>query len=311
MPVTVLDTLTPDELVPSVPVPSESAARSTQIAPPPAGPLRRFYMAIAFSPRGVPGPQGTVTELPLTAPPDPPSDLHAAHSADTLTLTWQPSGGLLGFLLDRALPVEAPPFDPAAVPAVARGDQAAVAIPSGPTTYNVYRRIAPDPLELPSLDDAPPRARAPVPVNPAPLATLTFTEPVTPDERERCYTVRAVRGVPPAVVEGNAAPPACITPIDVFAPATPTGLAPIPSANAISLIWEPGTEDDLAGYLVLRGEAGGDTLARLTREPILEARFIDDTVTPGVRYVYHVIAVDSRLPLPNASAPAIIEETAR
>jgi hypothetical protein len=62
----------------------------------------------------------------------------------------------------------------------------------------------------------------------------------------------------------------------------------------------------------LRGEAGGDTLQPLTPAPITEARYRDAAVTPGVRYVYAVVAVDNRFPVPNVSAPSErAEETAR
>jgi hypothetical protein len=45
--------------------------------------------------------------------------------------------------------------------------------------------------------------------------------------------------------------------------------------------------------------------------PIADSSFTDETVTPGVRYVYEVTAVDNRLPLANVSAPARVEVTAR
>ena len=46
--------------------------------------------------------------------------------------------------------------------------------------------------------------------------------------------------------------------------------------------------------------------------PVLETQFTDTTVTAGTRYVYAVVAVDSRLPVPNASAESErVEETAR
>lgn len=303
VPVTVRDRLSPGELV-EPPAPAAPGSASA------GGPPRRFYMAIAFNDRGVPGPPGAVIGVRLATPPDPPTDLTVSYTADAVTLSWQASGGLMAFLLDRALPVEPSPAAVRAAPAEAPA-VAAPTRPPGPTLYNVYRDIAPDPLARPAPADEAPRERVPLPLNPAPLDRLTFTEPVSLDERERCYLVRTVRGVAPETVEGDPSPRACVTPLDVFAPARPAGLVPVASANAISLIWQPNTEADLAGYLVLRGEAGGDTLAPLTREPVQEAQFTDDTVTPGVRYVYEVVAVDARLPLPNASAPARVEETAR
>ena len=103
-----------------------------------------------------------------------------------------------------------------------------------------------------------------------------------------------------------------MTPVDVFPPSVPAGLAAVPSEGGISLIWEPNAEPDVGGYLVLRREAGDDTLRQLTAAPVGDARSRDTDVQPGKRYIYSVVAVDTRVPLPNVSAEsARVEETAR
>ena len=113
------------------------------------------------------------------------------------------------------------------------------------------------------------------------------------------------------LVEGPPSAPACITPVDTFAPAAPTALEAVGGAGVISLIWEAVEASDLAGYLVLRGEATGEPTTPLTAAPIGDTSFEDRTVTPGVRYVYVVVAVDSATPA-NRSAPSNrAEETAR
>ena len=88
----------------------------------------------------------------------------------------------------------------------------------------------------------------------------------------------------------DASPPICVTPVDVFPPAAPAGLAAVPSEGGISLIWEPNAELDLGGYLVLRREAGDATLRQLTDRPIAEARYRDTDVKAGTRYIYSVAA---------------------
>lgn len=313
--VTVLDRLTPDALeqgrVFVDPRRPEPAAIGGPAIPLPTV-MRRFYLAIPFSRRGRPGPPGAQAELPLTPLPDPPGGLRVSHDAAGLQLAWEPAGGLLGFLLDRGLPPEPTPFvvPPPPPGAVAPLQTATVdsAIPPGPTTYNVYRELAPDPLALPSRNvPGPWSAPLPAPVNPAPLAATSTTD-APALEREHCYVVRAQRGS----VMSEPSPRVCMTPVDLAPPATPGGLAAVPSEGSISLIWEPNSEIDLAGYLVLRSEPGDATLRQLTEAPITEARYRDMTVQPGRRYIYSVVAVDSRLPLPNVSAEsAPVEETAR
>jgi hypothetical protein len=84
------------------------------------------------------------------------------------------------------------------------------------------------------------------------------------------------------------------------------------AAGSIALIWDPNTEIDLGGYLILRGDGGSATLQPLTAEPVSEPRYTDRSVTSGQTYVYQVIAVDDRKPEPNRSEPSNrVEETAR
>ena len=102
-----------------------------------------------------------------------------------------------------------------------------------------------------------------------------------------------------------------MTPRDTFPPPAPTALEAVGGAGVISLIWEAVEATDLAGYLVFRGEGGGEPTTPLTPAPIRDTSFEDRTVTPGVRYVYVVVAIDSATPA-NQSAPSNrAEETAR
>ena len=99
--------------------------------------------------------------------------------------------------------------------------------------------------------------------------------------------------------------------MDVFPPAAPVGVASVPSEGGISLIWEPNSELDLDGYLVLRREAGDATLRQLTHTTCRSAAR-DTSVEPGKRCIYSVVAVDTQVPLPNISAESErVEEAAR
>jgi predicted small lipoprotein YifL len=149
------------------------------------------------------------------------------------------------------------------------------------------------------------------PLNTTPLPAPTFERPGMEYGKEECFVVRTVQAHGAVQVESSASPPQCVTPTDRFAPAAPRGLVAVASSGAINLIWEANTDADLGGYLVLRGEAPGDTLQPITTTPIQETTYRDTTVTPGVRYVYAIVAVDRATP-PNVSAQSQrVEEPAR
>lgn len=84
---------------------------------------------------------------------------------------------------------------------------------------------------------------------------------------------------------------------DIFPPAVPTGLAAVatPPENgagaAIDLSWQPGTENDLAGYVVYRREADEEWKRISPAAPVVGPAFHDDHVQPGHTYHYAVSAV--------------------
>jgi hypothetical protein len=159
---------------------------------------------------------------------------------------------------------------------------------------------------------APSAPTAPIaPINARLLTAPGFTDPRLEFGVERCYIVRRVEMAGPIAVESAPSPPTCVTPVDTFPPAPPKSLALISGGNGVSLLWERNTEADLGGYLVLRGEAPGDKLSPLTKEPIAEPSFLDTTARRGRTYVYRVVAVDRSTP-PNRSEPSEpVEETIR
>ena len=210
--VTVLDKLTPQKLVQGkVEEPAHRAwsrtgragcrrARSGRAA----SLLHRDWVQRS----GTPGTARHRRGVPARRAPEPPAFVSARYSETTVVVEWPPSGGIVGFLFDSALPPEDPPLDEVLEPIVTatggggrersrvRSDGPPV---PGPVKYNLYRELAPDPLALPDPTGPAPWARTPpMPINPAPLSTTTFTDSVEFD-RERCYVVRAVRGTPPNV----------------------------------------------------------------------------------------------------------------
>ena len=129
--------------------------------------------------------------------------------------------------------------------------------------------------------------------------------------KEHCFVVTAVQTHQAVTIESDASAPACLTPVDKFPPAAPKGLRGVAEDGAISLVWETNSEADLAGYVILRGEGGGETLQPITPQPIKDANYRDTGVKPGVRYVYVVVAVDTATPRNTSERSAPEGVTAR
>ena len=265
---------------PATAAPGAPPGAAPAAATPAPGPavLSRVYLVQGVAKNGTKGALSARVRVPLLAAPGPARAGNSAYDATSVTIAWNP-------------PVTATDE----VPGV---------------SYNVYR--APVPA---TSAGAPPNGtpiHVPIPLNDKPLEQAVFSVPGAEPGKEQCFVVRSVATLEGGTtIESDPSEPICVTPKDTFPPAAPKGLAAVSGAGAINLIWDPNTEPDLFGYVVLRGEAPGDTLQPLTPEPIRETRFRDGTVKPGVRYVYAVIALDKATP-PNRSPQSNrVEETAR
>lgn len=288
--------LTPEILTPQSAAeptaPGVAGSDGPALSPPlvfvPAGHrLKRHYVAVAVSRRGVRGAWSAVRSVPIGPVSGAPAAPAITYDAAAISLTWTP----------------APDARAAAPPA---GGDLLESRPLGPpvaaTRYRVYA------TETASSGAA---EAAAVNLTAEPLAQPEFSVSGVTFGRERCFVVHGVDTLDGVDVEGPPSPPACVTPVDTFAPPAPTALEAIGAAGVVSLIWEGVEAADLAGYLVFRGEAGSEPATLLTPAPIRASSFEDRTVTPGTRYVYVVVAVDSATPANRSGPSNRAEETAR
>jgi hypothetical protein len=240
-----------------------------------------------------PAPVAPVTAAAAPPPPAYPVRIYAVRGITR--------GGRPGGPTTRAsVPLVDPPPAPTSVAATFTASAFQLSwvppvaeVGANPVLFNVYRAEAPS-----------------VPLNATPVAQPAFEQPGVEFGVERCFSVRAVTTVGGVAVGSEASAPACVEPRDIFPPAAPAGLTGVSSPGVIALIWDANTEPDLAGYLVLRGEAAGGTLQPLTPDPITATVYRDTAVTPGVRYVYVIVAVDRATPSNASAQSARVEVTA-
>jgi hypothetical protein len=293
--VTLTETLTADMLVPMAPDKKPPVPPSTEpvtwfgeprVAPL-SGPVpkpepHRYYVAYGVSRAGNRGGASPRPAVPLGQPPAAPAQPSLEVTEGGVVLTWRvPPGARLPFQQQAEGDV---------LKATTRGMESAPAL-----AYLVYRVGADGPVRLTDK----------------PVTGETFTDQAAVFGSEHCYDVRTVAGQGNVAFESAPSPKACVTPADTFPPAAPTSLAAVAGQGVISLIWIGVDAADLAGYLVLRGEAASADLRPLFDAPIRETTYRDATAKPGVRYAYAVVAVDKASP-PNRSARSnTVEETAR
>lgn len=261
------------------------------IAPMGERPPTRFYVAVPVSRKGRKGAASGRIAVPLVSPPPAPGAPALRYDERTVVVAWSVP-------FDAPQPVQTAD-EPGEQPSRPRG------VTQRAVSFNVYE-IKQEP---PSEATAAASASQPTPLNDKPLQTVRFDDSRLTFGVERCYAVRLVETLSELSVESEASPPSCVTPVDTFPPPAPASLGTIASEGAIDLIWDPVSSSDLAGYLVLRGRAPGETLQPLTPTPIRETFFRDASVERGVRYVYEVVAVDNAEP-PNRSAPSTRREEA-
>jgi hypothetical protein len=100
---------------------------------------------------------------------------------------------------------------------------------------------------------------------------------------------------------GEFSPALRVDAVDIFPPAVPSGLAAIATSKdggietAIDLSWQPGTEPDVAGYIVYRREGDAAWQRISPAQPlVVSPAFHDNHVQPGHTYRYAISSIDPR-----------------
>ena len=249
----------------------------------------------AITKKADPTPEPVVPATTGTTPPTPPAPTDPVRIYAVAGVTKSGRHGPPSARVQ--IPVAALPPPPTELSA--RFTETNVALAWKPATetvtaYNVYSSA--EPMQ---------------PLNREPLTTPSFEREFTKFGEPQCFRVRSVTMAGAVSIEGDLSDEECLTPVDTFPPASPKGLALVPTAGQISLIWDANSEKDLAGYLVLRGDAPNGPLKAVTPAPIRETSFRDTTVTPGTRYIYAIVAVDTATPANTSAESPRVEETAR
>ncbi len=257
-------------------------------------PPRRTYVAVGRTRDGDLGVLSPRLTVRLDAAPVPAPVPNVSYTATLVTIRWLAARGATRPVQEVVVPPPAPAPDPAAPPAPPPPLASTPAIASAEaTTYNIY-------AYAPALAEPGAAEVMPTPLNATPLTDFEFADARVEFGTERCYVVRTIAVADGDSVESEASLQTCVEFQDTFPPAAPGSLAAVGAGGTVSLIWEPNTEADLAGYLVLRGTAPGDTLQPLMTELLTETTYRDTTGSPGVAYFYAVVAVDTATP-PNVS----------
>ena len=318
------------------------------MTPPLPGPLERRYAVVGVSTDGNESEPAVRIAVPLVTPPFAPSELVVTYDEEVATVAWalpvgvrravqitttpgaSPVAGSPPSPLAEPAQTVPPPLvpPPSIVPGVGGADTAAPAASgvAGAEPAVPAVPLVPPPLASTPIVEWPPASRYELfeivdpgdgptvmaqPLNPLPLTVPTYVDKRVEFGVEHCYAVVTLDVVSGLDVRSPLSSPTCVTFLDTFAPAAPTGLNAVGTVGAVSLSWQPNEEDDLVGYMVLRGVAPGETLLPLTVEPVGESTYLDGTAVLGVAYVYAVQAVDDADP-PNLSpASETVNATAR
>ncbi|HJQ33228.1 MAG TPA: hypothetical protein VJ866_13660 [Pyrinomonadaceae bacterium] len=168
--------------------------------------------------------------------------------------------------------------------------------------YNVYRSAASQ------------NQPAQTPLNSRPVEATSFADQSFSFGEEYVYVVRAVSlgtgGEPVESLNSNAV---TAKPVDIFAPAAPTGLTAAASGTPLrmSIFFAANQERDVAGYNLYRST--DPTLpkkewTKLNQRLLDRTTFQDEALKSGQKYYYYVTAVDAA---GNESAPSeVFSETA-
>ncbi len=249
---------------------------------------QRIEITVHYETGGEPGEESDVRSLDVGDPLPAPGDVSVGTGEQQLTVEWSavpPPGAQFevarrrGEVEEIAGRANEPPFTDAEE--VRFGEEVCyrvrLVVPGGEEAVEI-----PDPGRPaePSGEDGLPGAWAPMPAQVPPTGAT-------------------------ALRVGPWAEEACVAPLDIYPPFSPTALRVVWRPDRTELSWEPPSPapSDLAGYHVYRAAPGEPRPVRITEEPVEGLSFDDADRDPETPYEYSVTAVDSAAP-PNESRPS-------
>jgi hypothetical protein len=259
----------------------------------------------------------SVATLVVQAPPPAPHDLSAELKGESVAVAWlgtvpsppppspspspspgaSPSPRISPTPSPRTSPTPRPGTSPAPSPAASglasprpSPSPSASPTPKPPSRgFLLYRR--PDP-----------GGSYAGPIRSEPFTTNAFEDKTVSLGQRWCYVVGTVVATEP-VAESTRSNEACVSVIDIIAPAAPSGVAALGGPDGVEVSWSPSTEPDLATYRVYRETPGGPR-ERVGEVAPPETSWHDGAAAPGARYTYTVTALDRAGNESKPSAPA-------
>jgi hypothetical protein len=245
---------------------------SVLLGPPPAV-GSTLYVIVGINTKGRKGPLSRRVLVPLVPPPQPPPAMNITYDENAIVVTWMPS--------PSRVPIQA-----AATPDLLPGRTIGFELPN--FSYHVYD-VSPSAVAA-ATNGGPAQPAGQLRLTRAPIQETSYSDTRIEWGSTRCYVVRTVETFGDLALESDAPTPECQMLVDTFPPSAPKDLRVIATEKVISLIWEPNSEKDVAGYLVLRGTSA-ENLQTITPAPIATTTY-NDGVATGTRYWYVVRAVD-------------------
>lgn len=132
-----------------------------------------------------------------------------------------------------------------------------------------------------------------IPLNPQPVEGHSFNDMTPLNEQEYCYVLTTVVAGRLGPEESPPSIEVCAVPRDVTPPAAPLGIIFSAGEGFTELSWRENSEEDLLGYRIYRRRGSEGAFMLLTREPVGENRYRDESAGDDEIYFYAVTAVDS------------------
>jgi hypothetical protein len=158
---------------------------------------------------------------------------------------------------------------------------------AGPPCKELLVTISPCPLPPSNL-----KAGAD-PINPRPIAGLSYQDEGLANEVGYFYVVRALQDEGPPWHESLDSNEATAIPTHTTPPSRPRHLTFVLGPEEVRLAWDPNPESDLLGYFVYRSLHPKTGYIRLTATPVTTVTYVDQSASPHATYYYAVSAADS------------------